>query len=202
MYILSSFWICIHFYVSYANWVFSSFQPITPHIPVFNSNVSALLSCFARLGRRKTLYLTFIILIAVAFGVCWAPEYVSFVILQFIIGAACHGAFMICCVLGQYYIFCLSFGVCWAPEYVSFVILQFIIGAACNGAFMICCVLVSCYILWLPFSVCLAPDYVSCMFLESIIHIKMCNIRLPYVKHALYVRYKTYVKRMDRAPYV
>ena len=27
----------------------------------------------------------------------------------------------------------------------------------------------------------------------------MCNVRLQYVKHALNVRYKTYVKRMDRA---
>ena len=30
----------------------------------------------------------------------------------------------------------------------------------------------------------------------------MCNLRLPYVKHALNVRYKMYVERMDRAPYV
>ena len=34
------------------------------------------------------------------------------------------------------------------------------------------------------------------------IHSKMCNIRLPYVKHAFNVRYKAYVKRMDRVPYV
>ena len=38
--------------------------------------------------------------------------------------------------------------------------------------------------------------------LNIYIHSKMCNVRLPYVKHALNVRYKTYVKRMDRAPYV
>ena len=32
---------------------------------------------------------------------------------------------------------------------------------------------------------------------------KKCNVRLPlYVKHALNVRYKMYVKRMDRAPYI
>ena len=36
----------------------------------------------------------------------------------------------------------------------------------------------------------------------SHVYSKMCNVRLPYIKHALYVRYKTYVKRMDRAPYV
>ena len=29
--------------------------------------------------------------------------------------------------------------------------------------------------------------------LTSIIHSKKCNIRLPYVKHALNVRHKTYV---------
>ena len=34
------------------------------------------------------------------------------------------------------------------------------------------------------------------------IHSKKCSVRLPYVKHALSVRYKTYVKRMDRALYV
>ena len=34
------------------------------------------------------------------------------------------------------------------------------------------------------------------------IHSKKCNVRLPYVRYALNVRYKTYVKRMDRAPYV
>ena len=36
----------------------------------------------------------------------------------------------------------------------------------------------------------------------KVLHSKKCNVCLPYVKHALNVRYKTYVKRMDRAPYV
>ena len=36
----------------------------------------------------------------------------------------------------------------------------------------------------------------------SDLHSKKGKVRLPYVKHALNVRYKTYVKRMDRAPYV
>ena len=35
-----------------------------------------------------------------------------------------------------------------------------------------------------------------------VVHSNKCNVRLPYVKHALNVRYKTYIKRMDRAPYV
>ncbi|XP_048771493.2 organic cation transporter protein-like [Ostrea edulis] len=52
------------------------------------------------IGRKKALYVTFVILLAAAFGICWAPEFISFVILEFIIGAANHGAFMICCVLG------------------------------------------------------------------------------------------------------
>ena len=34
------------------------------------------------------------------------------------------------------------------------------------------------------------------------VHSKMRNVRLPYEKHALNARYKTYVKRMDRASYV
>ena len=33
------------------------------------------------------------------------------------------------------------------------------------------------------------------------LHSKKCNVRLLYVKHALNVRFETYVKRMDRAPY-
>ncbi|VDI31068.1 MFS transporter, OCT family, solute carrier family 22 (organic cation transporter), member 4/5 [Mytilus galloprovincialis] len=51
-------------------------------------------------GRKKSLYLAIIILIGSAFGVCWSSSYITFVILEFIIGAANHGAFMICCVLG------------------------------------------------------------------------------------------------------
>ena len=39
-------------------------------------------------------------------------------------------------------------------------------------------------------------------FSENELHSKKCNVRLPYVKHALNVRNKTYVKRMVRAPYV
>ena len=35
-----------------------------------------------------------------------------------------------------------------------------------------------------------------------VIHSKKCNVRLPYIKHALNVRYKTYVNRIDRAPFV
>ena len=35
-----------------------------------------------------------------------------------------------------------------------------------------------------------------------LLHSKKCNVRLPYVKHALTVRYKMYIKRIDGAPYI
>ena len=34
------------------------------------------------------------------------------------------------------------------------------------------------------------------------LHGNKCNVRLPYVKHAFNVRYKTEDKHTDRAPYV
>ncbi|XP_033739920.1 organic cation transporter protein-like [Pecten maximus] len=52
------------------------------------------------IGRKKTLYVTVVILLGSAFGVAWAETWVSFVVLEFVIGAANHGAFIICCVLG------------------------------------------------------------------------------------------------------
>ncbi|KAJ8315587.1 hypothetical protein KUTeg_007737, partial [Tegillarca granosa] len=51
-------------------------------------------------GRKKSLYIALIILIASSFAVAWIPNYVGFVILQFIIGGTSHGAFVVCCVLG------------------------------------------------------------------------------------------------------
>ena len=42
------------------------------------------------------------------------------------------------------------------------------------------------------------PHWVKVMLYSK----KWNNVHLPYVKHALNVRYKTYVKCMDRAPYV
>ena len=35
------------------------------------------------------------------FALCWAPEYISFIILEFIVAAAQHGAFMVCNVMGK-----------------------------------------------------------------------------------------------------
>ncbi|KAJ8314567.1 hypothetical protein KUTeg_006717, partial [Tegillarca granosa] len=52
------------------------------------------------IGRKKTFAITAVILFLSGLGTAWAPEYYSFVLLQFIDGAAVHGIFMICCVLG------------------------------------------------------------------------------------------------------
>lgn len=52
------------------------------------------------IGRKKTFTITVFIVLASALGVAWAPEFYSFCVLEFIVGAAHHGAFMICCVLG------------------------------------------------------------------------------------------------------
>ena len=40
------------------------------------------------------------------------------------------------------------------------------------------------------------------MMETAVVYSKMCNVRLLSVKHALNVRFETYVKRMDRVPYV
>lgn len=51
-------------------------------------------------GRKKTFMITAVLLLVSGLGASWAPEFYSFAVLEFIIGAAIHGAFMICCVLG------------------------------------------------------------------------------------------------------
>ena len=35
-----------------------------------------------------------------------------------------------------------------------------------------------------------------------LVHSKKCSVFFPYVKHALNVLYKMYIKHMDRTPYV
>ena len=42
----------------------------------------------------------------------------------------------------------------------------------------------------------------SGLWLYVTIHSKKCNVCFTYIKHALNVRYKTYIKRMNRVPYV
>ncbi|KAK3097630.1 hypothetical protein FSP39_011541 [Pinctada imbricata] len=51
------------------------------------------------IGRKKTLVISAVIQVSAAVGVAFAPEFYSFVILEFIVGAACHGVFMAACVL-------------------------------------------------------------------------------------------------------
>ncbi|XP_061178604.1 organic cation transporter protein-like [Saccostrea echinata] len=53
-----------------------------------------------RLGRKITMYTGLLLLIGGAFAVSWAPEIISFTVLEFIIGAANH-AFLCTNVLGQ-----------------------------------------------------------------------------------------------------
>ena len=52
-----------------------------------------------RIGRKKTFQLSTIITLAMAVGVAFSPSFIVFVILEFFVGAAHHGGFMICCVL-------------------------------------------------------------------------------------------------------
>ncbi|KAK3086309.1 hypothetical protein FSP39_016703 [Pinctada imbricata] len=51
------------------------------------------------IGRKKTLMLSALIQVGVSTGTAFAPEFYSFVILQFIVGAACHGFYVPACVL-------------------------------------------------------------------------------------------------------
>ncbi|XP_048727164.2 organic cation transporter protein-like isoform X1 [Ostrea edulis] len=51
------------------------------------------------IGRRKTLMASVLLWNVSGFAVCWAPEYISFIILEFIVAAAQHGAFMVCNVM-------------------------------------------------------------------------------------------------------
>ncbi|KAK3086719.1 hypothetical protein FSP39_022468 [Pinctada imbricata] len=46
------------------------------------------------IGRKKTLMLSAFIQVGVSTGTAFAPEFYSFLILQFIVGAACHGFFV------------------------------------------------------------------------------------------------------------
>lgn len=54
-----------------------------------------------RVGRKITICVGLLLLIAAAFAVSWAPEIISFTILEFIIGGTNHGSFLCTNVLGQ-----------------------------------------------------------------------------------------------------
>ncbi|XP_033740119.1 organic cation transporter protein-like [Pecten maximus] len=51
------------------------------------------------IGRKKTFSICSVLMLASALALAWAPEFYSFVLLEFTVGAACHGLFMVCCVL-------------------------------------------------------------------------------------------------------
>ncbi|XP_048774399.2 organic cation transporter protein-like isoform X1 [Ostrea edulis] len=54
-----------------------------------------------KMGRKTTMYVGGLLLIAAAFAVSWAPEIISFTVLEFIIGGTNHGSFLCANVLGQ-----------------------------------------------------------------------------------------------------
>ncbi|XP_071134009.1 organic cation transporter protein-like [Mytilus edulis] len=57
-----------------------------------------------KIGRKKTFLLSTIITLVMAVGVAFSQSFLVFVILEFMIGAAHHGGFMICCVMSLEYV--------------------------------------------------------------------------------------------------
>ncbi|XP_052089051.1 organic cation transporter protein-like [Mytilus californianus] len=57
-----------------------------------------------KIGRKKTFLLSTIITLVMAVGVAFSSSFLVFVILEFMIGAAHHGGFMICCVMSLEYV--------------------------------------------------------------------------------------------------
>lgn len=53
------------------------------------------------IGRRRTFQISAVMTCAVAFAVAWAPEFYSFCVLEFLMGATVHGFFLLCAVLGK-----------------------------------------------------------------------------------------------------
>ena len=56
--------------------------------------------CF-RIGRRKTLYITIWLLLASGTALAFAPEFISFCVLIFLVGAGNLGLYMTAYVLGK-----------------------------------------------------------------------------------------------------
>ncbi|XP_033741747.1 organic cation transporter protein-like [Pecten maximus] len=46
------------------------------------------------IGRKKTLCLSFLLLFGTTLGVTWAPDFITFCVLRFFVGASCAGMFM------------------------------------------------------------------------------------------------------------
>ncbi|KAJ8312988.1 hypothetical protein KUTeg_010361 [Tegillarca granosa] len=51
------------------------------------------------IGRKRTFQLTSLLMVIVAFAVALAPEFYSFCVLEFLMGASEHGFYMTCVVL-------------------------------------------------------------------------------------------------------
>ncbi|XP_052815895.1 organic cation transporter protein-like [Mya arenaria] len=52
------------------------------------------------IGRKKSLCIAAVLQLGAALGVAWAPNFWVYLVLEFLVGAACHGVFMASCVLG------------------------------------------------------------------------------------------------------
>ena len=59
---------------------------------------------FFRIGRKKTLILSVLCLLASSLAVSWAADFYLFCVLRFIVGFSCAGLFMSAFVLGDYLI--------------------------------------------------------------------------------------------------
>ncbi|XP_033741750.1 uncharacterized protein LOC117328333 [Pecten maximus] len=46
------------------------------------------------IGRKKTLHFSFLMLLGTTLGLAWAPDFVTFCVLRFLIGVSCAGVFM------------------------------------------------------------------------------------------------------------
>ncbi|XP_069108125.1 organic cation transporter protein-like [Argopecten irradians] len=53
------------------------------------------------IGRKKTLCLSFLLLFGTTLAVSWAPDFITFCILRFLVGASCAGMFMTAFVIGM-----------------------------------------------------------------------------------------------------
>lgn len=97
----------LHWCVGRRHRVWSDRRPVSKH-QLWSSRIDFYVSppyfCSlspCSIGRRKTLMAAVLLWNVSGFALCWAPEYISFIILEFIVAAAQHGAFMVCNVMGK-----------------------------------------------------------------------------------------------------
>lgn len=60
-----------------------------------------IIFCLIRIGRKKTLILSVLGLLASSLAVAWAENFYLFCVLRFIVGFCCAGTFMSAFVLGE-----------------------------------------------------------------------------------------------------